>query len=58
MGTQGYEKWRRAIIQQKMQGGGDVLPWADRMAGAERMLKSDLRAHTVAQAPPTSYLAP
>ena len=33
-----------------MQSGGDALPWADRMAYAERMMERDLRAHSAAQA--------
>ena len=40
----------RAIIREEMQSGGDALPWADRMAYAERMLKRDLRAYEDAQA--------
>lgn len=40
----------RAIIREEMQSGGDALPWADRMAYAERMLARDLRAYSAAQA--------
>ena len=40
----------RAIIREEMQSGGDALPWADRMAYAERMLEQDLRAYSAAQA--------
>lgn len=40
----------RAIILEEMQSGGDALPWADRMAYAERMLERDLRAYGDAQA--------
>ncbi len=40
----------RAIIREEMQCGGDALPWADRMAYAERMLERDLRAYEGAQA--------
>jgi predicted ATPase len=40
----------RAIIREELQSGGDALPWADRMAYAERMLERDLRAHSAAQA--------
>ncbi|MDB6180018.1 AAA family ATPase [Paracoccus fistulariae] len=40
----------RAIIREEMQSGGDALPWADRMAYAERMLERDLRAYEDAQA--------
>ncbi|WP_168201229.1 AAA family ATPase [Qingshengfaniella alkalisoli] len=40
----------RAIIREEMASGGDALPWADRMACAERMLERDLRTHSAAQA--------
>lgn len=40
----------RAIIREEMQSGGDALPWADRMAYAERMLERGLRAYEDAQA--------
>lgn len=40
----------RAIIREEMQSGGDALPWADRIAYAERMLERDLRAHSAAKA--------
>jgi len=40
----------RTIIREEMARGGDALPWADRMAYAERMLERDLRAHSAAQA--------
>ncbi|MFV0512897.1 MAG: AAA family ATPase [Jhaorihella sp.] len=40
----------RAVIREEMAGGGDALPWADRMAYAERMLERDLRAYSAAQA--------
>ncbi|WP_323779342.1 AAA family ATPase [Leisingera sp.] len=40
----------RAIIRAEMQSGGDALPWAGRMAYAERMLEQDLRAYSAAQA--------
>lgn len=39
----------RAIIREEMQSGGDALPWADRVAYAERMLERDLRAHSAAR---------
>ena len=39
----------RAIIREEMQSGGDALPWADRMAYAERMLERDLGAYSAAQ---------
>ncbi|WP_411957232.1 AAA family ATPase [Paracoccus homiensis] len=39
----------RAIIREEMQSGGDALPWADRLAYAERMLERDLRAYENAQ---------
>ena len=42
----------RAIIREEMQSGGDALPWADRMAYAERMMERDLHAHRAAQALP------
>lgn len=40
----------RAIICEEVASGGDALPWADRMAYAERMLERDLRAYEGAQA--------
>ncbi|SFE84064.1 AAA family ATPase [Roseivivax sediminis] len=40
----------RTIIREEMQSGGSALPWADRMAYAERMLERDLSAHSAAQA--------
>ena len=40
----------RAIIREEVASGGDALPWADRMAYAERMMERDLRAHEGAQA--------
>ncbi|WP_406720150.1 AAA family ATPase [Thioclava litoralis] len=40
----------RAIILEELQRGGDALPWADRLANAERMLEQDLRAYSAAQA--------
>lgn len=40
----------RAIIREEMQSGGNALPWADRMAYAERMLERDLCAYSAAQA--------
>ncbi|MBN9888853.1 AAA family ATPase [Salipiger abyssi] len=40
----------RAIIREEMVSGGDALPWADRMAYAERMLERDLRAYEDARA--------
>ncbi|NDV53005.1 AAA family ATPase [Salipiger sp. PrR003] len=40
----------RTIIREELQRGGDALPWADRLAYAERMLERDLRAYSVAQA--------
>ncbi len=40
----------RAIIREEMPSGGDALPWADRMAYAERMLERDLRVYEDAQA--------
>ncbi|MBN8190192.1 MAG: AAA family ATPase [Rhodobacteraceae bacterium] len=40
----------RAIIREEMARGGDALPWADRLAYAERMLERDLRAYRDAQA--------
>ena len=42
----------RAIIREEMARGGDALPWADRMAYAERMLEQDLRAYRTAQTLP------
>lgn len=39
----------RAIIRQEMQSGGSALPWADRMAYAERMLERDLHSYSAAQ---------
>ena len=39
----------RAIIREEMQSGGEALPWADRMAYAERMLERDLSAYEDAQ---------
>lgn len=39
----------RAIIREEVDSGGDALPWADRMAYAERMLERDLRAYEDAQ---------
>lgn len=39
----------RAIIHEEMQSGGNALPWADRLAYAERMLEHDLRAYSAAQ---------
>ncbi|EEX14821.1 conserved hypothetical protein [Citreicella sp. SE45] len=39
----------RAIIREEMARGGDALPWADRMAYAERMLEHDLCAYSAAQ---------
>ncbi|RVV97180.1 ATPase [Mesobaculum littorinae] len=40
----------RAIIREEVARGGDALPWADRMAYAERMLERDLRACEDAEA--------
>ncbi|MBM1816464.1 AAA family ATPase [Pseudosulfitobacter pseudonitzschiae] len=40
----------RAIIREEMAHGGDALPWADRLAYAERMLERDLRGYSDAQA--------
>ncbi|WP_406871066.1 AAA family ATPase [Thioclava sp. 'Guangxiensis'] len=40
----------RAIISEELQRGGDALPWADRLAYAERMLEQDLRAYSATQA--------
>ena len=40
----------RAIIREEMASGGDALPWADRIAYAERMLERDLSAHRAARA--------
>ncbi|GAA4222045.1 putative ATPase [Sagittula marina] len=39
----------RAIIREEVQSCGDALPWADRIAYAERMLERDLRARSTAQ---------
>ncbi|OWU66537.1 ATPase [Roseovarius sp. 22II1-1F6A] len=39
----------RAIIREEVASGGDALPWAGRMAYAERMLEHDLRAYSAAQ---------
>ena len=39
----------RAIIREEMASGGDALPWADRIAYAERMLEQDLRAASTSQ---------
>ncbi|WP_434290434.1 AAA family ATPase [Celeribacter sp. SCSIO 80788] len=38
----------RAIIREEIARGGDALPWADRMAYAERMLERDLSAYSAA----------
>ncbi|KFI24182.1 AAA family ATPase, partial [Paenirhodobacter enshiensis] len=46
----------RAIIREEMQSGGDALPWADRMAYAERMMERDLHAHRAAQALPSPVI--
>jgi len=48
-GFQNIPESGRAIIREEMARGGDALPWADRMAYAERMLERDLRAHSAAQ---------
>ncbi|NIZ10065.1 AAA family ATPase [Pseudooceanicola sp. HF7] len=40
----------RAIIREEVARGGDALPWADRLAYAERMVERDLRAFKDAQA--------
>lgn len=40
----------RAIIREEMASGGDALPWADRMAYAERMLERDLHSYIAVQA--------
>ncbi|MBN7787702.1 AAA family ATPase [Ponticoccus gilvus] len=40
----------RAIIREEVASGGDALPWAGRMAYAERMLERDLRAYEDAKA--------
>ena len=42
----------RAIIRKDMQSAGDALPWADRMAYAQRMLGRDLRAYSAAKVLP------
>lgn len=42
----------RAVIREEMASCGDALPWADRMAYAERMLERDLSAYSAAQALP------
>ncbi|WP_237401488.1 AAA family ATPase [Rhodovulum sulfidophilum] len=42
----------RAIIREEMTSGGDALPWADRLAYADRMLERDLCAYSTAQALP------
>ncbi|MDT0681769.1 AAA family ATPase [Roseicyclus sp. F158] len=39
----------RAIIREEMKSGGDALPWADRMAYAQRMLERDLCAYSAAK---------
>ncbi|WP_116130756.1 AAA family ATPase [Tropicimonas sp. IMCC34043] len=39
----------RAIIREEMLTGGSALPWADRLAYAERMLERDLRAYGAAE---------
>ena len=49
-GFQNIPESGRAIIRDEMARGGDALPWADRMAYAERMLERDLRAYEDAQA--------
>ncbi|MBU2959859.1 AAA family ATPase [Citreicella sp. C3M06] len=49
-GFQNIPESGRAIIRAEMARGGDALPWADRMAYAERMLERDLRAYEDAQA--------
>lgn len=48
-GFQTIPEFGRAIIREEMQSGGDALPWADRVAYAERMLERDLRAYSAAQ---------
>lgn len=40
----------RAIIRDEVQSGGDALPWADRLAFAQKMLERDLDAYSAAQA--------
>ncbi|QSQ17404.1 AAA family ATPase [Myxococcus landrumensis] len=40
----------RAIIQQQVETGGDALPWADRIAFAEKMFRWELRTHREARA--------
>ncbi|WP_246057788.1 AAA family ATPase [Arenibacterium halophilum] len=40
----------RAVIREEMQSGEDALPWADRMAYADRMLERGPRAYQDAQA--------
>ncbi|SNT76500.1 AAA family ATPase [Paracoccus seriniphilus] len=40
----------RTIIREEMASCGAALPWADRMAYAERMLERDLSAYSAAQA--------
>lgn len=40
----------RAVIREEMASRGDALPWADRLAYAERMLERDLRGYGDAQA--------
>lgn len=39
----------RAVIQEQVAQGGSALPWADRLAFAERMLSHDLRSYREAQ---------
>ncbi|MCR8549299.1 AAA family ATPase [Salipiger sp. P9] len=51
-GFQNIPESGRAIIREEMASCGDALPWADRMAYAERMLERDLSADSAAQALP------
>lgn len=39
----------RAVIREEVQSGGSALPWADRMAYAEKMLERDLSSYRAAQ---------
>jgi predicted ATPase len=43
-GLPGMPEAGRAIIREQVASGGTALPWGDRMAFAERMLKMDIRS--------------
>lgn len=55
LGAAGYATMAeagRAIIREQVAIGGDALPWADRAAFAEEMLRRELRSHRKARAMP------